>query len=185
MKIQIFISIIAFVSIAFEINAQDTVYIKQPFDLENGKRIYKTDTIIFPGSLHKHILVGTTILTSTLNQQDAKNYGLYFNKVDFSECNGDATIEFVPNKINSVINNDSLLLIDFNITSNCCYSFLCDIQILNETTLNLIYYGYGNYCDCECCFGLKYFISKESVPDFGKIKSIIINNNFKTSFKLK
>ena len=51
------------------------------------------------------------------------------------------------------MDNDTEMLIDINISENCCYSFLCDIAIINNSTINLIFYGYGTYCDCDCCFG--------------------------------
>lgn len=146
----------------FSINAfaqQDTVFIVHDSGLGDEKLKYVTDTVIFPGSLHRHILIGTTILPETYNQQIAKNYGLWFEKVTSSDCQHQE-IDYEPSGwcINSLTNNDTMLIFDVNIIGNCCYSFLCDISVTDSSVLHLNYTGYGNHCDCDCCFGLTYYI---------------------------
>ncbi len=164
---------------------KDTVFVKYGLDDQNGKVHYTTDTVYFETPMRRHILKGTDILTYTHNQQIAKNYGLYLDKVTQSDCQKDATIEFIPTKINSIINNDKEIIVDFNFSENCCYSFLCDIEIVNKSIINLIYYGYGTYCDCDCCHGLTYKILKEDYPDLSKITSVMINGERKTLTLLK
>jgi len=168
---------------------KDTVFIKYDLDDIPDKMHYKTDTVFFETPMRRHILKGTTVLPWTHNQQIAKNFGLSFDKVSQSDCKKQVT-EFspkeLPNQFNSIINTDSELIIDINISDNCCYSFLCDIAVVNGSTINLIYYGYGTYCDCDCCFGLTYKLSKDAIyPDLKKITSVIINGNTKTLKQIK
>jgi len=157
----------------------DTVFIKQDKNFDDTL-IYTIDTIIFRSGMTKHILIGTTVLPWTHNQQMAKGYGLYLDKVTKSDCQGDAYENWTPDKINSIANTDSTLIVDINITDNCCYDFLCDISVDSTATLNLIYYGYGTYCDCDCCFGLVFHFSKINNPDYADIKSVMINGKRKT-----
>jgi hypothetical protein len=135
--------------------------------------------------MRKQILIGTTILPSTHNQMRARGYGLYLYKVTKSNCQGDAYENWNSDKINAVINTDSTLIIDINITDNCCYEFLCDISVDSTGILNLIYYGYGTYCSCECCFGLTFHLEKEKSPDYSGIKAVMINENRKTIKRIK
>jgi len=164
---------------------KDTVFIKYDLDDMNGKVHYTTDTIYFETPMRRQILKGTDILPYTHNQQIAKGYGLYLDKVVQSDCKKDATAERIPTKINSIINTDKELIVDFNFSDNCCYSFLCDIAIVNNSTLNLIFYGYGTYCDCDCCHGLTFKMSKEEAVENKKVTSIMINGNVKTLTQLK
>lgn len=164
---------------------QDTVFIKYNLDNDQDKIVYTTDTVLFATPMGRHILKGTTVIPWTHNQQIAKGYGFYFDNVTKSDCKKDATAERIPTKINSIVNKTNELIIDINISDNCCYSFLCDIQILNESTINLIYYGYGTYCSCDCCFGLTYKLTKEDVPELTKIKSVMINGISKTMTEIK
>jgi hypothetical protein len=115
----------------------------------------------------------------------ARGYGLYLNKVTKSNCQGNANEKWSPDKINSVINTDSTLTVDINITDNCCYEFLCDNSVDSTGTLNLIYYGYGTYCACDCCFGLTFHFVKIKSPDYSDIKAIMINDNRKTIKPIK
>lgn len=164
---------------------KDTVFIRYNADNDPDKIVYKTDTVFFNTPMGRHILKGTTVLPWTHNQQIAKGYGLYLDNVSQSDCKKDATAERIPAKINSIINTGDELIIDINISDNCCYSFLCDVQILNESTINLIYYGYGTYCSCDCCFGLTYKFKKETELDLTKIKSVMINGIIKTLTPIK
>jgi hypothetical protein len=181
-------TITLFISVLFSTVAlaqsPDTVFIRQDHNF-NDTLIYSTDTIIFESGMRKQILIGTTILPSTHNQMMAREYGLYLKKVVKSDCQGDAFEKGNPDKINSVINTDSTLSVDINITDNCCYEFLCDISVDSTATLSLIYYGYGTYCACDCCFGLTFYFAKEKSPDYSDIKAVMINDNRKTIKQVK
>jgi len=157
----------------------DTVFIRLDHNFDDTL-IYATDTIVFESGMRKQILIGTTILPGTHNQMDANGSGLYFQKVTKSDCHGDSYEKRSPDKINTIINTDSTLTVDINITDNCCYEFLCDISVDSSRTLNLIYYGYGTYCSCNCCFGLTFHLTKEKSPEYSDIKAVMINSNRKT-----
>lgn len=166
---------------------QDTVFIKYNKDWSDDKINYVTDTVIFETGMRRHILTGTAILPSTSNQTGAKEYGLDFVKIKKSDCQKDVT-EFggeLQSHINSILTTDSTLTIDINIYDNCCYDFLCDISVDTLGTLNLITYGYGTYCSCDCCFGLTYHLTVMKDKDIPEIKSVMINNNRKTLKPIK
>lgn len=149
--------------------------------------IYATDTIIFESGMRKQILIGTTILPGTHNQMGAIGSGLYLQKVTKSDYQQDVT-EFgggMNDKVNSIFMTDTTLTVDITIYDNCCYEFLCDIAVDSVGTLNLIYYGYGSYCACTCCFGLIFHFTREKSPDYTDINAVLINDNRKTIKQIK
>ncbi|GAB5539371.1 MAG: hypothetical protein Salg2KO_14740 [Salibacteraceae bacterium] len=165
---------------------EDTVFITYNKDWTNDVKTYVTDTITFPTGLMRNILTGTTVLPWTHNQQNAKGYGLYLDKVSKSDClNSGEEVYHSIDKINSIINTDSTLTIDINIYDNCCYDFLCDISVDSTGTINLIYHGYGNYCACDCCFGMVYHFTKINSPDYDKIQAVVIGNDKRTLKKIE
>ncbi|MHB1278703.1 MAG: hypothetical protein ACYC1Q_09905 [Bacteroidia bacterium] len=136
--------------------------------------------------MRRHFLSGTTILPWTGNQQNAKGYGLYFDKITKSDCQSNAGKYYPPeDKINTIIQSDTDLVIDINIGANCCHDFLCDIEVDSLGTLNLIHHGYGTYCACECCFGLVYHFNVMKYKDIREIKFVMINGDRKTIKPLK
>lgn len=157
----------------------DTVFVRQDHYFDDTL-LYSTDTIVFESGMRKQLLIGTTVLPGTHNQMGARGSGLYLKKVSKSDCQREAHEKVRPDKINSITATDSTLTIDINITDNCCYEFLCDASVDSSATLNLIYYGYGTYCACECCFGLTFHFEKEMGPEFTGIKAVMINNNRET-----
>lgn len=169
---------------------EDTVFIKHDKDWTSDNLNYVTDTLIFKSGMGRNILIGTSILSSSKNQFSAKwEYGLYFSKVTKTDCEKSAEqyLEeggIIQNKINSIITSDSALIIDINIFDNCCYDFLCDISIVDGSTINLISNGYGTHCDCDCCYGLTYYLTKLKSPDYKKMKSVMINGDRKTMKKI-
>lgn len=159
----------------------DTVFIRQDSNFDDAL-IYATDTIIFESGMTKQILIGSSVLPGTHNQMGVRENGLYLQKVTKSNCQRDVT-EYgggMQDKINSIVTTDSNMAIDINIYDNCCYEFLCDVSVDSTMTLNLIYYGYGTYCSCDCCFGLTFHFLKEKSPDYPDIKAVMINENRKT-----
>lgn len=157
----------------------DTVFVRQDHNFDDIL-IYATDTIVFESGMRKQLLIGTTVLPGTHKQMSARGSGLYLKRVTKSNCHGNANEKWYPDKINSIINTDSTLTIDINISDNCCYEFLCDISVDSTATLNLIYLGYGTYCACNCCFGLTFHFEKEKSPDYSEIRAVMINDNRRT-----
>lgn len=175
-----FFAVILFAGLSsVSLSAQhDTVFIRHSDDRVSGGLTYVTDTVLFPSAVARHILTGTCILPWTHNQQNAKGYGLYFEKVSKSECRGDRyTKEAEKDKINQIIRTDTGLIVDISIYDNCCYDFLCDVSVDTAGVLNLIYHGYGSYCACNCCFGLTFQFSIIQHPDYGKIKAVMLRDD--------
>ena len=131
-------------------------------------------------SVKKFELSGTTILPSTINQQIAKGYGLYLKSVKITECDNESEPTGIE-EVNEIIETDSTLIIKTKINGNCCHDFLCDINIINDNTINLIHHGYGeSYCSCNCCFGLTYEFSTMRIDNYEKIKLVMINGKKNT-----
>ena len=122
-------------------------------------------------------LTGTTIIPNTSNQQLAMNYGFILKDVENLPCDETGGKESLKNEIFEFVKTDTLWQIEVFITGNCCHSFLCDISIEENNTLNLISLGYGStYCSCTCCFGLTYLIEIESFTDNHKdIQYVTVN----------
>jgi hypothetical protein len=165
---------------------QDTVFIKQSIDWTADTLSYETDTIVFESGMVRHILTGTTVLPNTHNQFSTWGYGLYLNDVTKSDCqNHGEEVYSSADRINSVELTDTTLTIDITVYDNCCYDFLCDVSADSSGPLNLIYYGYGTHCACECCFGLVYHFSREFDSDTNQIDSVVLQGDVTTRKKIK
>jgi hypothetical protein len=161
-------------------NNQDTVFMwYRDYAIRNGD--YITDTVIFEGYFRRNILIGTTIISVTDNQNIAYwYYGLNFIKVTRSDCQNSGGVE-VEDHINSILLTDSTLIIDINITGNCSHDFLCDIAVDTMGTLILLYTGYGGRATCSCCFGLTYHLTiDKEMENISEIKAVMIGNDRKT-----
>lgn len=160
----------------------DTVFIRYDSDKYDEKVTYKTDTVIFDTPNARQILYGTAVLPWTVNQQLAKNFGLYLDKVSITECKqelGKRPDE--KNQVVSVTESKDSLIIEIKLWGNCCHSFLCDLQVVDDKTINLITYGYGaTYCSCTCCYGLTFHIATMRVDEYKKLETIMVNNDRKT-----
>ena len=166
---------------------QDTVFIKYNKDWTKDQINYQTDTVVFPSGMRRHMLFGTTILPSTKTQIFALNYGLSLSTVSKSNCQSpDESFYSKADEINTITSTDSTILINLNIYDNCCYDFLCDFSVDSLGVLNLIYYGYGTYCSCSCCFGLIYEFKKHQYHNDQKdIIAVMINDDRRTLKKIK
>ena len=164
---------------------QDTVFIKYNKDKWQEPPIYLTDTVIFDNPNDRLLLYGTTVLPLTQNQQIAKGYGLYLEKVSMTPCEQDFDFN-MKDQVLAVYQEKDSLTIEIKYWGNCCHSFLCDIEVKNDTIVNLIIHGYGAmYCDCTCCFGLTYHLTTMEVDEFHKLKYITINGKEKTKKQMK
>ena len=178
MKINVTLLLLLLVSL---VSAQDTTFIKTQDSYKDTLRI---DTLTSFSPFGRNILVGTAHLPSTHNQMSAKSYNINLRKIEKSDCiSSGIEGKRINNKINYIESTDTSMIVDINISDNCCYDFICDISVNEEGILNLMYYGYGNYCACNCCYGLKYIFSKTDFADREKLSGVIINNN-STTFKL-
>lgn len=181
MKTTIFTILILICISTFSQNAQDSVFVRLN-KFETDKIDYKTDTIYFPSSMRRNMIFGTAVWPSSSNQYNAYWInGIRFDKVESSDCIGqvEELEDTLKTGVTKIITKDSIWIINTVISDNCCYSFLCDIKVVNKKILELEYYGYGsNHCDCDCFFELTYTVSRK---DFDKSKSIeyvrIFENN--------
>jgi hypothetical protein len=164
--------------------AQDTVFIKKNIDPIADKPVYQTDTILFDTHMARHILIGTTILPSSANSELAKNYGYNLKELKSSDCKETKGKSF-PIEVLSTVRTDTLLTIDISIGANCCYSFLGDMTVKNDSIIDLIYHGYGSYCFCTCCFGLTYEIERWPFMDEHSITHVMINGDESTLTEIK
>ena len=148
---------------------------------------YQTDTLIFETRNARNILYGTMALPWTSNQQLAKNYGLYLDSVTSAGCQEEIFRTNEPfSRVMSVVEEKDLLTITINYWGNCCHSFLGDIEVKDDLTLNLIVHGYGaTYCECSCFTSLTYHFSTLKVPEFDTLKYLIINNEEKSKKLLR
>ena len=149
----------------------DSVFIKYNISKSNSVK-YKTDTILSPSSMRRNMIFGTTVWPSSSNQFSAFwTNGIRFNKVELSDCIGQVEdLDSLKTGITRISAKDSVWIIKTVISDNCCYSFLCDIKVVNNKILELDYFGYGaNHCDCDCFFELTYTLSR---IDFDKSKDI-------------
>ncbi|MBL0912355.1 MAG: hypothetical protein IBJ09_08275 [Bacteroidia bacterium] len=158
----------------------DTLFLR--YDIASGAGEYKTDTVLFSSEMMRNYLVGTTILPNTHRQMAAKGYGLDLRKVVYTECeNGPVEPSSVRDRITSVSYTDSLLVVDIVFMENCCYDFLCEIDVDDAGVLDLVFTGYGQgYCGCTCCFGLTYYIERWDLDDLPELRSVRINGDPKT-----
>lgn len=182
MKKVIFIILAFIISIAC-IAQSDTVFIRYDKSEYDAPIQYTTDTIIYETFTMRKLLYKSMVLPLTLNQQIAKGYGLFLDSVAISPCanKGQGRPDYI-NEVQSVISTEDSLVIQINFWGNCCHHFLCDIEIVDTNTINIITIGYGGmYCSCDCCYGLSLFFEplNDVFEDFKKLKYISINGDKK------
>jgi len=166
----------------------DTVYIRYDTQLAFDSTNYKTDTLLFNGQMSRAVVGGTTVLPGTANQQYARLFGLDLQQVEFTPCTRERKPHLLPTTIRSIEETDSTLIIDIQLIANCCHSFLCDVEILEDSVINLLYIGYGaEYCACNCCYGIQFIfaVSHDNYSDFNKLRSVMIANDPKTHRALR
>lgn len=164
----------------------DSVFVRY-MDVHGDGENYRTDTLFTSTPTENHYLVGTMMLPGTSNQISGYEYGLWSSSVAGSACEMSGESElYGPDQILDVEMTDSTLIINCKIMANCCHDFLCDFQVDENGILNLIYHGYGDYCACNCCFGLTYSIGvdryDEEMPD---LTGIMINGSDNTLKRLE
>ncbi len=161
----------------------DTVFIISNKNESSVDIDYLCDTLLFDSPQSRILLYNTMVLPNTSNQQEAKNYGLTLDSIGFESCKSREIMKYSRDEISLVEETDDNLSITIMIVGNCCHNFLCDIEIRDESILNLIYLGYGSmYCSCSCNFQLTYYFSKWKFMalEYDRIKKIMINGNLKT-----
>lgn len=135
---------------------KDTVFIKKSL----GQGEFDMDTLfITAGRSSIQVLAGTTFLPYSDKMIELLNHGLA--PVDLKiieECTGNLSKEELENypQFIAVKREENQLCIEVKVVANCCHNFLGEAEVVNGTTLNLLYTSYGGFCGCQCCFGLRY-----------------------------
>ena len=132
----------------------------------------------------KNELKGNSILLNSPKINAAKNSGMAFLGFDVKNIALDYTEEMIPTSIEKIVLEENHCLITFSAPSNCGYSFLGEIEILDDT-LNLIYHGYGTTSFGNCLFSFQYEIQKDiSNENIVDLKYFMINGNLSTKKEL-
>jgi hypothetical protein len=163
----------------------DTVFIKHMEDPLSDQSKYKTDTVVFDSFFKSKVLYGTMVLPQSVKQLTLYDSGLSLDAVSIEECNKN---DFEPpskDEILSIKESSDSLIVQILLVGNCCHSFLCDAEIVDNTTVNLITIGYGTYCSCLCGYNLTCYFSKDGSGKYSKLKDIIIDNNSETRKRLR
>src|ERR1017187_1321497 len=157
----------------FAIAQQDTIFIKSNIADYNKPINYITDTLLFPSKTNRLVITGTGIIPETGGQLDLRSYGLNFKKLLFSECNeGSGYMDKGPwQRINSIVINDTSVLVDITFHAICGSSFLTDVRFSDkDSILQIEYYPYGSWASCDCCYGLTYCFQR--IDHWGDAKLI-------------
>uniref|UniRef100_UPI0025C5321C hypothetical protein n=1 Tax=Bernardetia sp. TaxID=1937974 RepID=UPI0025C5321C len=139
-----------------------------------------TDTLYRAKTMNLHLLFESMMLPQTRNQLKARGVGLWNGKLEVTECINSRT-EGKQNNLLDISENDSTLNITWSVIDNCCFSFLGDFELANDSTLNLIYHSYGKtHCACNCEFKVTYKFKKSFSIDgyeenYKKLKYISLN----------
>jgi hypothetical protein len=182
---QLYLSITFLFSAFTGFAQQDTVFVRYASDYDvHDMPTYTTDTIVFPVISARQILVGTTVIPWSHNSMTVRGTGYLLTEVKLSPCNSDLEPDY-NDHIESIRQTDSTLEIDIAISDNCCYSFLCDASVDSNNVMHLMYTGYGNYCACDCCFGLTYVFENMHYDDVQPLDAVMIDTLPATMKKLR
>ncbi|MES2554733.1 MAG: hypothetical protein V4604_01205 [Bacteroidota bacterium] len=179
------IFLLLFTCLQSTLSAQsDTVLIVRSNTLSGNEPT--VDTFMFDSPMLGQVLIGTCILPGTSGQTMAYGNGVWFEKVTKSDCmnHGEEVYRDVSH-INSFTITDSTLIVNMTFIDNCCYEFLCDVEMGDDGILHLNYTGYGSLCACLCCFGVQYHFKLEKDSDYYNLKGIMLGNNEKTFRKIE
>jgi endo-alpha-1,4-polygalactosaminidase (GH114 family) len=155
--------------------SKDTLFL-----IHKGKKgILSSDTLIKKSRLRVHnILFESEILSNTRNQMECRGYGLYLDSVN-DYCVSDK-YELVNNKVKAFSQTENRVILAYQVVENCCQSMLYDMEVIGDSTLNLLYYSYGTHCGCNCVYDMRFeigisFLDDEREQNFKKIKNISLN----------
>ncbi|RXR28323.1 hypothetical protein EQG68_14470 [Flavobacterium piscinae] len=135
-------------------------------------------------NLQNNELKGNSILHNSSKINAAKNSGMAFLGFEVKNIALDYTEEMIPTSIEKIVLEENHCLITFSAPSNCGYSFLGEIEIVDDT-LNLIYHGYGTTCFGNCLFSFQYEIQKDIMNEnILNLRYFMINGDLSTKTEL-
>ncbi len=127
-------------------------------------------------SLGWPVIKGDIILYGNSNIALAKRDGYELSDFYMLSCDsGERMIN--KNKISSIENIDSTLIIKVSIENNCCKNILASIKIEEDSIINILYHDYGSPCLCDCNFCLTYEINY-SIDRIKKVSRWTSRNKF-------
>ena len=167
-----------FISIAHVYGQRDTIWISKQKDWRAYTFQFDWDTVYFISDQISCPLQGTIKIPWSKNQEFVRDAGLKFLGIESSECSSKGEpVDHIPEEISSIKRLGDELRITAKVKGNCCYDFICDVGIIDNQTLNLIYYGYGNICGCNCCYSIIYRFKIEDNEKFDSIGKVVLNSN--------
>lgn len=139
------------------------------------------------------VLLGNTIIGGSSKNEYCNYRGVEFQKFAIMACGtGDYTEE--PHVFSDISIHDSILNVRITANFNCCKDVLADLELIDDSTLNLIYIDFGESCVCECNFCMDYQLrfSPSRINRLhtryiyhAKIKYLMINHDPKTRTYVK
>ena len=133
----------------------------------------------------EYVLKGTTVLRwSSKYRQTLYQYGYYLSELNSSACDNNGNRqEELEDEIITATQSDSTITISILKAANCTDAFLGEIEIVNDSIINLITHEYGGRSTCRCCFGLDFVIKTEGVHKHIRYTMIDGNRNTLTEIK--
>lgn len=98
------------------------------------------------------------ISDSSIFNQESEQKGIKLFDFYFSSCLSDGN-EKLLRRVSGRRFLEDTLDVEIAVVANCCPIFRGEIQVINDTTLNLIYADINEGCFCSCCFSLTYRIT--------------------------
>jgi hypothetical protein len=132
-----------------------------------------------------YVLQGTTVLRwSSKYRQTLYKYGYYLDELNASACdNGGKREEELKDTILIAVQSDSTIAISISKVANCSDAFLGEIEIVNDSIINLVTHEYGGRSICSCCFGLDFIIKTEGIHK--QIRYTMIDGDRNTLTEIK
>lgn len=132
-----------------------------------------------------YTLKGTTVLRwSGKYRQTLYQYGYYLDELNSSTCdNGGKRQEELEDAILVASQSDSTVTISISKVANCSDAFLGEIEIVNDSIINLVTHEYGGRSTCICCFGLDFIIKTEGLNK--EINYTMIDGNRNTLIEIE
>lgn len=133
----------------------------------------------------EYVLKGTTVLRwSGKYRQTLYQYGYFLSELNSSACDNNGNRqEELEDEVIKATQSDSTITISISKISNCTDAFLGEIEIVNDSIINLITHEYGGSSTCRCCFGLDFIIKTEGVHE--QIRYTMIDGNRGTLAEIK
>ena len=132
-----------------------------------------------------YVLKGTTVLKwSSKYRQTYYQYGYYLAELKSSACdNGGKRQEELEDEVTTASQSDSTITISISKVGNCSDAFLGEIEIVNDSIINLVTHEYGGRSTCICCFGLDFIIKTEGLNK--EIRYTMIDGNRATLIEIE